>query len=153
MRAGLQAYPSDLSTAGKLRGPSHAVSTTFDLSLVMVYHKGMAKHAGSIPSHPVRVEISLRPVAGIAEGRLSDLALYQLKLMASHLQLVQDSTSSGVGDPRLPTFRLPDPGRRTALRRFGAGACWRRSGPGKTIEAGLVLKNTCCARWCLESSS
>ena len=48
----------------------------------------MGKQTGSTPSHPVRVEISLRPAAGIAEGQLSDLALYQLKLMASHLQLV-----------------------------------------------------------------
>ena len=98
----------------------------------------MGKQTGSTPSHPVRVEISLRPAAGIAEGRLSDLALYQLKLMASHLQLVAGFDELlALETLGFQPFDYQIRAARTALRRFrGRGLLADEVGLGKTIEAG-----------------
>jgi len=90
----------------------------------------------------IRPEIRLRPVAGpIADSR-ADLALYQLKLMAAHLQLVTGFEELLVlGAIRFQPFEYQIRAARTALRRFrGRGLLADEVGLGKTIEAGLVLK-------------
>ncbi len=85
----------------------------------------MAKNTGSTPSHPVRVEISLRPVAGIAEGQLADLALYQLKLMASHLQLVAGFDELlALETLGFQPFDYQIRPRARPCGAFAAGACW-----------------------------
>ena len=48
----------------------------------------MAKTTDSPNSLLIRPEIRLRPVADLTIDPRADLALYQLKLMAAHLQLV-----------------------------------------------------------------
>ena len=104
--------------------------------------ENMAKNTASTTSHPVRVEIRLQPVAGIAEGQLADLALYQLKLMASHLQLVAGFDELlALETLGFQPFDYQIRAARTALRRFrGRGLLADEVGLGKTIEAGLVLK-------------
>jgi SNF2 family DNA or RNA helicase len=90
----------------------------------------------------IQPEVRLRPVGGIAEGELSDLSLYQLKLMAYHLQLVAGFDEllalEAIG---FQPFDYQVRAARTALRRLrGRGLLADEVGLGKTIEAGLVLK-------------
>lgn len=76
------------------------------------------------------------------EGDLSDLALYQLKLMAYHLQLVAGFDELlALEDITFEPFDYQMRAARAALRRFrGRGLLADEVGLGKTIEAGLVLK-------------
>ncbi|WP_423224576.1 DEAD/DEAH box helicase [Candidatus Amarolinea aalborgensis] len=102
----------------------------------------MAQNKDSSSLTPVRPEIRLRPVTGMVEGQHADLALYQLKLMAAHLQLVTGFEELLVlGAIRFQPFEYQIRAARTALRRFrGRGLLADEVGLGKTIEAGLVLK-------------
>lgn len=91
---------------------------------------------------PIRFDVRMQPVTGVAAGQLSDLALYQLKLMAYHLQLVAGFDEllalEAIG---FQPFNYQVRAARTALRRFrGRGLLADEVGLGKTIEAGLVLK-------------
>ncbi len=53
------------------------------------WHNAHCTEVGLVESRiAVRPDIRLRPVSGAIAGDLSDLILYQLKLMAYHLQLV-----------------------------------------------------------------
>ena len=94
------------------------------------------------PRTPVRSEIRLRPVASPIGGDLSDLVLYQLKLMAYHLQLVAGFDELlALEDIAFQPFDYQIRAARAALRRFrGRGLLADEVGLGKTIEAGLVLK-------------
>jgi SNF2 family DNA or RNA helicase len=102
----------------------------------------MADNTSSISLPPVRHEIRLRPVTGIAESDLSDVALYHLKLMAFHLRLVAGFDELlALETLDFQPFDYQIRAARTALRRLrGRGLLADEVGLGKTIEAGLVLK-------------
>ena len=102
----------------------------------------MAQNKDSSSLTPVRPEIRLRPVTEMVEGQYADLALYQLKLMAAHLQLVTGFEELlALGAIRFQPFDYQIRAARTALRRLrGRGLLADEVGLGKTIEAGLVLK-------------
>ena len=102
----------------------------------------MAKTTDSPNSLLIRPEIRLRPVADLTIDPRADLALYQLKLMAAHLQLVTgfEELLALAVIPFQP-FDYQIRAARTALRRLrGRGLLADEVGLGKTIEAGLVLK-------------
>jgi SNF2 family DNA or RNA helicase len=95
------------------------------------------------PSLAGRPEVRLKPVAGLApDAWQPDLAAYQLKLMAYHLQLVAGFDELLALDAiGFQPFDYQVRAARTALRRFrGRGLLADEVGLGKTIEAGLVLK-------------
>ena len=89
-----------------------------------------------------RPEVRLRPVNGPLLNTPPDLALYELKLMAAHLQLVTGFEELLALDTlRFQPFDYQVRAARTALRRLrGRGLLADEVGLGKTIEAGLVLK-------------
>jgi SNF2 family DNA or RNA helicase len=95
------------------------------------------------PSLAGRPEVRLKPVAGLApDAWQPDLTAYQLKLMAYHLQLVAGFDELLALDAiGFQPFDYQVRAARTALRRFrGRGLLADEVGLGKTIEAGLVLK-------------
>lgn len=89
-----------------------------------------------------RPEVVLKPVAGLGPTPLPNLVAYQLKLMAYHLQLVAGFDELLVLEAiDFEPFDYQVRAARTALRRFrGRGLLADEVGLGKTIEAGLVLK-------------
>jgi SNF2 family DNA or RNA helicase len=97
-------------------------------------------HAAHLAS--VRSEVRLRPVSEIAQGQLADLTLYQLKLMAYHLRLVAGFDELlALEAIAFQPFDYQIRAARTALRRLrGRALLADEVGLGKTIEAGLVLK-------------
>ncbi len=102
----------------------------------------MADNTDSTSLAAARPEVRLRPVGEIARGELSNLSLYQLKLMAYHLQLVAGFDELlALEAIDFQPFDYQVRAARTALRRFrGRGLLADEVGLGKTIEAGLVLK-------------
>jgi SNF2 family DNA or RNA helicase len=97
----------------------------------------------SPPSLAGRPEVRLKPVTGLApDAWQPDLVAYQLKLMAYHLQLVAGFDELLALDAiGFQPFDYQVRAARTALRRFrGRGLLADEVGLGKTIEAGLVLK-------------
>ena len=101
----------------------------------------MAKTNDS-PALLIRPEIRLRPVVDLVIDPRADLALYQLKLMAAHLQLVTGFEELlCLAAISFQPFDYQIRAARTALRRLrGRGLLADEVGLGKTIEAGLVLK-------------
>lgn len=91
---------------------------------------------------PIHTEFRLRPVEEIATARPADLALYRLKLMAQHLRLVAGFDELlALEAINFTPFDYQVRAARMALRRFrGRGLLADEVGLGKTIEAGLVLK-------------
>lgn len=103
--------------------------------------------ANAVPSTTVTPIFDLVPGAAavldkVAEGRLADLRAYQLRLMALRLGLVagfDDLLALDAID--FTPFDYQIRAARTVLRRFrGRGLLSDEVGLGKTIEAGLVLK-------------
>ncbi len=103
--------------------------------------------ANAVPSTTVTPIFDLVPGAAavldnVAEGRLADLRAYQLQLMALRLGLVagfDDLLALDAID--FTPFDYQIRAARTVLRRFrGRGLLSDEVGLGKTIEAGLVLK-------------
>lgn len=90
----------------------------------------------------IHTEFRLRPVEEIAAARPDDLALYRLKLMAQHLRLVAGFDELlALEAVNFTPFDYQVRAARMALRRFrGRGLLADEVGLGKTIEAGLVLK-------------
>lgn len=89
-----------------------------------------------------RPEIILKTPVDLGLGARPDLTAYQLKLMAYHLHLVAGFDEllalEAIG---FQPFDYQIRAARTALRRFrGRGLLADEVGLGKTIEAGLVLK-------------
>jgi SNF2 family DNA or RNA helicase len=101
----------------------------------------------AVPSATVTPTFNLVPGAAaildnVAEGRLADLHTYQLRLMALRLGLVAgfDDLLALDAIDFMP-FDYQIRAARTVLRRFrGRGLLSDEVGLGKTIEAGLVLK-------------
>lgn len=107
----------------------------------------MSENTTTIGASLIRPELRLAPgaealLARMAGDDLSDLALYQLKLMAYHLQLVAGFDELlALEAIQFQPFDYQVRAARTALRRFrGRGMLADEVGLGKTIEAGLVLK-------------
>ncbi len=102
----------------------------------------MAHKKSSASLDVIRPEVRLRPTAGPLLGSSPDLSLYQLKLMAARLQLVAGFDELlALSAIRFAPFDYQVRAARTALRRLrGRGLLADEVGLGKTIEAGLVLK-------------
>jgi SNF2 family DNA or RNA helicase len=100
---------------------------------------GMTTKAAAAVGQP---EIILKPVVGLGASTPPDLAAYQFKLMAYHLQLVAGFDELlALEAVDFQPFDYQIRAARTALRRFrGRGLLADEVGLGKTIEAGLVLK-------------
>ncbi|MFZ4847711.1 MAG: DEAD/DEAH box helicase [Caldilinea sp.] len=103
--------------------------------------------ANAVPSTTVTPIFDLVPGAAavldnVAEGRLADLRAYQLQLMALRLGLVAGFDELLALDAiDFTPFDYQIRAARTVLRRFrGRGLLSDEVGLGKTIEAGLVLK-------------
>ena len=103
--------------------------------------------ANAVPSTTVTPIFDLVPGAAaildnVAEGRLADLRAYQLRLMALQLGLVAGFDELLALDAiDFTPFDYQIRAARTVLRRFrGRGLLSDEVGLGKTIEAGLVLK-------------
>ncbi len=103
----------------------------------------------TIVASPTAVSPQIRLIPGadallaqITDGQLEGLDLYQLKLMAAHLQLVAGFDELlALEAIHFQPFDYQIRAARTALRRFrGRGLLADEVGLGKTIEAGLVLK-------------
>src|SRR4030067_51478 len=103
----------------------------------------------SVPStHPTSdLEIRLQPVAeklwqSLAQEKFSNRELYRLRLQAEHAFLVSGFDELVCLDLlRFTPFEYQVRAAQTALRRFrGRGLLCDEVGLGKTIEAGLALK-------------
>lgn len=102
----------------------------------------MTTHRDDASPSLLRPELRLRPVPALPAGELSDLPLYHLKLMAHQLRLVAGFDELlALEAIAFQPFDYQIRAARTVLRHLrGRGLLADEVGLGKTIEAGLVLK-------------